>query len=185
MKAPQATFRGWRAATTSLSGHERRELFESLPNSWQGDAWTVLRQQVEGRRLLDGEIDFAELAPIGAAAQTLRQRNGSAGIGRSGHDDPLLEIPPPAYFEVLVGEFVPERGGMIRCPLPGHEDREPSCRVYGEPERGWTCFGCGRGGSIYDLAAAVTTLGTRGEDFNRLREWIAQRFLNAPLEAAA
>jgi hypothetical protein len=44
-----------------------------------------------------------------------------------------------------------------------HEDRTPSLHVYGDPERGWFCFGCGRGGSIYDFAALLFGRGTRGE----------------------
>jgi hypothetical protein len=27
--------------------------------------------------------------------------------------------------------------------------------VWPEPERGWCCFGCGRAGGIYDLAALI------------------------------
>lgn len=84
-------------------------------------------------------------------------------------DDPLLEVPPPVYFEALTGAEVPEHGGIIRCPLPGHEDRHPSCRVYAEPERGWYCWSENRGGTVYDLAAALWGHQTRGEDFNRLR----------------
>ncbi|MCA1678067.1 MAG: hypothetical protein LC790_03690 [Actinobacteria bacterium] len=38
-----------------------------------------------------------------------------------------------------------------------------------DPARGWYCFGCGRGGSIYDLAALLWQRRTRGEDFRQLR----------------
>ena len=33
----------------------------------------------------------------------------------------------------------------IRCPLPSHEDRTPSCAHYdaGTPKEHWHCFGCG------------------------------------------
>jgi len=41
--------------------------------------------------------------------------------------------------------------------------------VYEDPQRGWYCFGCGRGGSIYDFAAALLGSGTRGQDFIELR----------------
>lgn len=42
--------------------------------------------------------------------------------------------------------------------------------VYREPGRGWYCFGCGRGGSIYDLAALLSGGETRGPDFAKLLE---------------
>ena len=62
----------------------------------------------------------------------------------------------------------------LRCgrdigPYGLHEDRTPSLHVYESPERGWFCFGCGFGGSIYDLAGRVWRLETRGEDFLTLR----------------
>jgi hypothetical protein len=50
---------------------------------------------------------------------------------------------------------VPERGGDVRCPLPDHKEQNPSCRVYPTPERGWICFGCQRGGTIYDFASLM------------------------------
>jgi len=50
-----------------------------------------------------------------------------------------------------------------------HEDRTPSLHVYEDPQRGWFCFGCARGGSIYDLAGLLLGRSTRGEDFIELR----------------
>jgi DNA primase len=50
-----------------------------------------------------------------------------------------------------------------------HEDRTPSLHVYDDPERGWYCFGCGRGGSIYDLASLLWQRETHGRDFIELR----------------
>jgi hypothetical protein len=47
--------------------------------------------------------------------------------------------------------------------------------VYQEPGRGWYCFGCGRGGSIYDLAALLWLTGQsqgmplRGRQFIEVR----------------
>jgi CHC2 zinc finger/RepB DNA-primase N-terminal domain len=68
--------------------------------------------------------------------------------------DPLEAIPPPVYVEQLTGLRV-GRSGKVPCPF--HEDRTPSMHVYDDPERGWYCFGCGRGGSIYDLARCCGT----------------------------
>jgi len=80
--------------------------------------------------------------------------------------DPLEAIPPPVYFEQLTGIRV-GRSGKVRCPF--HEDRRPSLHVYAEPGRGWYCFGCGRGGSIYDLASLLWERPARGRDFIELR----------------
>jgi hypothetical protein len=80
--------------------------------------------------------------------------------------DPLAAIPPRVYFERLTGRAV-GRSGKACCPF--HDDRTPSLHVYEEPLRGWYCFGCGRGGSIYDLAALLWRRGTRGREFASLR----------------
>lgn len=84
--------------------------------------------------------------------------------------DPLDEIPPPVYFEALTG-LVPGRDGKACCPLPGHEDSTPSMHVYDEPGAGWHCFGCGRGGTVYTLAALLAgySLPLRGADFLAVR----------------
>jgi len=85
----------------------------------------------------------------------------------------LETIPPPVYVEQLTGQRV-GRSGKIRCPFH-HEDRTPSLHVYEDPSRGWYCFGCGRGGSIYDLAALLWRRGTRGPDFVALRRELEAR----------
>lgn len=91
-----------------------------------------------------------------------------AGAG----EDPLLSIAPPLYFERLTGRRV-GRSGKVRCPF--HDDRTPSLHVYGDPARGWYCFGCGRGGSIYDLAALLWGRRTHGRDFVELRRELGRR----------
>ena len=65
------------------------------------------------------------------------------------------------------------RDGKAACPF--HPDDTPSLHAYQEPERGWYCFGCGRGGSIFDLAAEVYGLSTRGRDFVELRRRLVAR----------
>ena len=80
--------------------------------------------------------------------------------------DRLRVISPWVYVARLTGQRV-RRSGKIRCPF--HDDRAPSLHVYEDPERGWYCYGCGRGGSIYDLAALLWERGTRGQDFLELR----------------
>jgi hypothetical protein len=86
------------------------------------------------------------------------------------------QVPPPVYFRLLARVDVPERGGDVRCPLPDHGEQNPSCRVYPHPEQGWVCFGCRRGGSIYDLASLLEggPGGRRGalhgEEFRRVKQ---------------
>lgn len=41
------------------------------------------------------------------------------------------------------------RNGFCVCPL--HGDRDASLKVYGG-ERGWTCYGCHKGGDVINLA---------------------------------
>ena len=68
------------------------------------------------------------------------------------------------------------RDHKISCPF--HEDRTPSLHAYTSPERGWYCYGrCGRGGSIYDLAAALWGLDTQGSDFIELRRRLEAKLL--------
>ena len=45
----------------------------------------------------------------------------------------------------------------------------PSLHVYDDPAAGWYCYGCGRGGSIFDLGAEVFGLATRSREFVELR----------------
>ena len=81
-------------------------------------------------------------------------------------DDPLLALEPRAYLEALTGLPV-ARDGKVSCPF--HDARTPSLHVYATPAGGWYCFGCGRGTSVYDLAADLWGLEPCGADFLELR----------------
>jgi hypothetical protein len=51
---------------------------------------------------------------------------------------------------------------FIQCPNLAHkggEERTPSCEVFDTPHEGWHCWGCGAGGSIYDLAGVMLGVG--------------------------
>jgi len=88
--------------------------------------------------------------------------------------DALAGIAPADYVEALTG-LVPTRDGKVRCPLPGHDDGTPSMQVYPDAERGWWCFGCERGGGVYQLAALLAgyRLPLRGADFIAVRNVLA------------
>lgn len=90
---------------------------------------------------------------------------------RSAVDRALRAIPAAEYVRVLQG-LEPDRRGKLLCPF--HADSRPSLQLY--PDRSWYCFGCRRGGTIIDFAAASWRLGTRGEDFLELRHRLAAAF---------
>jgi len=49
-----------------------------------------------------------------------------------------------------------------RRPLPDHDDKTPSFTVY-PGDRGWHCYGCGRGGDVVELARYVWSIENAGE----------------------
>lgn len=131
----------------------------------------VLRCRPSERYPLDCLEDVAGMVPWvpGTRCADLRpvqRRRDSVG-------DPLLRLEPAAYLRRLAGVTVP-LNRKVRCPF--HDDQTPSLHVYIEPTRGWYCFGCGRGGSIYDFAAHLWEITPRGEGFAELRSRLSGRF---------
>ena len=123
-----------------IVGHTLRgdyvELCDPLPHPWEA-APAELRA-VLVRRGVPG------IRRDGPAAR-------AAASSAAGDDDPLLEIPPAVYVAELGGIPV-DRTGKALCPF--HDDRDtPSLHVYPTGAQGWFCFGCGRGGGIYQFAA--------------------------------
>lgn len=103
------------------------------------------------------------------------ERGAAAARRRAGgRGDALRAVDPAVYVQRLTGQVV-GRSRKVRCPL--HDDREPSLHVYPDSARGWYCFGCRRGGSVYDLAALLWRRPTRGADFLTLRRDL-QRLLS-------
>jgi CHC2 zinc finger len=122
-------------------------------------------RRVSAERLLDGLPD----------PPTRESRRLAPAERRAVEDlEALREIPPPVYVQVLTG-LAPGRDGKVSCPFHG-EDRTPSLHVYEVPADGWYCYGCQRGGSIYDLGAEVFGLSTRGRDFVELRRRLHEAF---------
>jgi hypothetical protein len=107
--------------------------------------------------------------------QLPRQRRAPAS---SDADDVLLTIPAPVYVEALTGVYVPA-GGVLSCPFDDHDDSTPSFTAYGDPRRGFYCFGCHRGGTIYDFGARLWGMRTRGAGFIELRQRLAEALLGA------
>ncbi len=122
----------------------------------------VLIDRATGERY-DAHRLAAELPDIeGQLPRSLRGDEAQ----RSDGADPLLALEPAFYVQALTG-LRPGRAGKVCCPF--HSEHTPSLHVYADAARGWYCFGCGRGGSVYDLAAALWGRDTRGADFLILR----------------
>jgi hypothetical protein len=106
----------------------------------------------------------------GLARNTAPTGHRAIARSRALISDPLLALAPRDYVERLLGQPV-GRSGKVLCPF--HADRTPSLHVYPEPGRGWYCYGCGRGGSVYDLAALLWHTPPRGQGFTELRQRLA------------
>jgi CHC2 zinc finger len=142
-----------------------------------GDAtageWRLLalecRDRVERANDFDPLLDYVPRTrrPGPAATPT---RPGAVALSTG--DDPLKAIPPATYFEALAEVVVPANG-WVSCPNPDHEDRTPSCQVLSTH---WRCFGCGRGGGVIDLAAAVWQIEPRGSGYLEIRRRLVAEF---------
>lgn len=146
-----------------------------LPGSYNAKRgrWCRVLKADRSRDLVDPEqvrraIDDPEPPPPS-------EGNGYQGGG----EDELALISPPVYFAALANAAVPAEGGMIACPLPDHDDHYASCQVWAEAARGWWCYGCARGGRIYDLASLMAGgpwgRELREEAFRRVRCELEQR----------
>lgn len=117
-------------------------------------------------RLVAGLTDPNPPPPPPSPAQRARQ----AAWLRA---DDATRLDPPAYFAALAGREVGDRGGFVPCPLPDHTEQMSSCMVYPSAQRGWWCYGCQRGGAIYDLASLLeggpSGHDLRGEHFRELK----------------
>jgi hypothetical protein len=106
------------------------------------------------------------------------ERPAPAPVARPARDtaDALRTIPAAEYVPALTGHEV-GRDGKTLCPLPGHDERTPSFHAYNEPEQGWHCFGCRRGGTIIDFGAALYAIEPRGQGFHEIRRRLAADLL--------
>lgn len=110
--------------------------------------------------------------PPAPAPRPPRRVQTSPGAGA----DVLRSIPASVYVPLLLGREL-GRDGKVTCPF--HDDRTPSLHAYDDPDRGWTCFGCGAGGSIIDFASRLWDIPTRGRDYHDLRRRLAAELLRA------
>lgn len=143
------------------------EDFDKLPPDVQAEAWAQLRieaaRRVDGiERRESGLLDFPEDQPAPRPKRAWKpqplQDPGAA----------LDDIPTLDYVHALTGYEVHERRQSC-CPLPGHEDARPSFKAY--DDGGFNCFGCNRGGTIFQFAAHLwgIPLPLRGDSFREVR----------------
>jgi hypothetical protein len=165
--------------------HGRSVAFGSLPQRDQDACWDDLavqcRRSIEAEYLLEQRLYEEWPPPKRRTSRHGTPTSTSTGTGRVqfDHGDALKRIGAKEYVELLCGVAVPP-SGKIRCPLPQHDDREPSFKVYGTE---WWCFGCNRGRDIYDLAAAVYGLELRGADFIELKRRLLDALLGGVPDA--
>ena len=96
---------------------------------------------------------------------------GQERARRTEIDELLLAIPAATYVRELAC-VEPRRDGKVSCPF--HADGTPSLQLYGDGT--FYCYGCGAGGSIYDFAATLWSLETKGRAFLALRARLADSF---------
>ena len=143
--------------------------FDSLSAREQDECWAALAERRD--RWVDAELVLERELYMGPEARHQpSQRSTAATPTRPSAvalstGDPLKQIPPVVYVEALTGEAVPANGRM-NCPLPDHDDRTPSFQVLSSH---WRCFGCNRGGSVIDLAAALYGIEPRGSGYYEIR----------------
>jgi len=92
----------------------------------------------------------------------------------NGADDVLRTFPASYYVPALTGRDL-GRDGKVACPF--HEERTPSLHAYDDPDRGWCCYGCGRGGSIIDFGAELYGVEPRGAGYHEIRRRLAAELL--------
>lgn len=142
---------------------------------WAGDAARILRPpgtlNLKHDTLVEllhdadqatslGELVGGLLDPPGWKSPTPRTARRPRAV------DGGLGLTPEVYVQRLTGQAV-GRSRKVRCPM--HEDSTPSLHVYPDTERGWFCFGCGRGGTVIDLAAGIWGRETSGRAYGALR----------------
>ncbi len=124
----------------------------------------------------DFEIQLREAERHAEEEQDKRRRLKRRRQYASQGEDPtqaLLDIPCDVWLPVLTGIEMP-RGRRISCPLPGHEDKDPSCRFY---DATFYCWGCHRSGDIFNFVGELWEIDHRGSRFPELVKMLAMRLL--------
>ena len=88
------------------------------------------------------------------APKRIRRARTAPSPRRAAVDDPVDRWTPREYFAALCG--ITEYDDRGQVPMPAyHDDPRPSLWVGETVEEGWYCFGCLKGGRIFDLASLL------------------------------
>lgn len=131
------------------------------------------KARIADRRYVEGQVGLVSY-------KQRRPKRPSQGRAITAADprrptEVLAGIPAEVYIPALTdSEVFP--GGGCNCPLPDHDDLNPSASVK---DAVWYCHRCGEGGGIFQLGSALSGLRDRGDQFFELRKWLAERLLGA------
>lgn len=89
----------------------------------------------------------------------------------------LDPISTTEYVYTLTGVEV-EKGRRCDCPLPDHDDHSRDFAVTRTSDTGWCCYGCNRGGTIFQFAAYLWgyVVPLRGDAFREVRDKLNEIF---------
>lgn len=96
----------------------------------------------------------------------------------------LSAIPIGRQYALLgKGDKPTERGdeNIIRCPMPGHEDKSPSAS-FNSRNGAFNCMGCGAEGDILTVAAAHYGMNSDSTDLPYIKRRLAGELSGAPVE---
>lgn len=139
---------------------------------------TVELQSLDTTRVYDlaeltrGLKDPAVREPEKTTRAKIRRPRAAAARSDGELHERLRAIDTVEYVRRLTGQ-TPNREGKVRCPFHD-QDRTPSLHCY--PDGTFCCFGCRRGGSIFDFASGLWGLDAKGPDFLVLRQRLAETF---------
>lgn len=170
-----------------ISGPDGLRLWLALPESERRRMEARKIVQLDDRRVADGHVEFVKgkyqdprnRRPGRSARHRIRAKGDSLNQQFDGPVDwrrgteALASIPAETYLAILVPESDPHRG-KCRCPLPDHEDNNPSATFR---DSVWYCHVCATGGGIFTLGAALSGHYDHGPEFHELRRWLAERLL--------
>ena len=151
MGTPEVT-PDWETLAFSASVETEQARRESLYLPAKECSYTAARRAVEAlERRKARERAFEPPRPVGDF-DSEKQR--------------LQSLDVETYFHKLTGREA--WGRAVRCPLHADGD-SPSFYLYRETDS-WHCFGCGKGGRIYELAALLWgyEVPLRGEQFKEV-----------------
>lgn len=144
------------------------EAFDLLPAELQNAAWRQLA--LEAANHSEGIALYEEsLAPAPPPEPAPRRAWAPAKAPRDVFLCVLDDIATEEYVSRLTGEDI-HPGRRANCPLPHHDDHSRDFAAY--HDRTFNCFGCNRGGTIFQFAAHLWGYNTplHGDTFREIRD---------------